>query len=128
MNGHSRWIWIPQLIVVGILGPMGWGKLAGTVGEIELFTMLGMEPTGRILVGLVELGAAALLLTPYAANGAVLAISVMLGALIAHSTHLGFDPTAEGGIFVILLFVVLISAHVVVYFRRKELPFIGETL
>ena len=128
MKGHSQWLWIPQLIVVAILGPIGWSKLVGSPAEIELFTMLGMEPTGRILIGVIEMGAAALLLTPYAANGAVLAIAVMMGALIAHSTHLGFDPTAEGGIFVVLLFVVLISANVVVYFRRKELPFIGDTL
>ena len=119
-------MWIPRLIVAGILGPIGVSKLIGTPGEIELFTLLGMEPAGRLFAGVVEVVAAILIVTSRAAIGAALSVSVMLGALLAHITHIGFVPGEGAGAFIFPLVLVLISALSVLHRRRKDLPFIGE--
>jgi len=93
----NRWIlWIFRLIAAGILLPVAVQKLVGAGPSGLIFEALGMEPHGRIIIGLVELTAALLLLSPQAATGALLAIGVMLGAIIAHLTVLGVDATLSG--------------------------------
>ncbi|MDA0348431.1 MAG: DoxX family protein [Verrucomicrobia bacterium] len=66
-------------------------KFTGHVDSVQIFTELGMEPAGRIVIGVLELIAGILLLVPSTvAWGAILAWGVMTGAMIGHFTHLGF--------------------------------------
>ena len=70
----SRWIlWVFRLVAAGILLPVGYNKLMGGEMSSMLFGMLGMEPHGRIIIGLIEVAAALLLLSPQAASGALVA-------------------------------------------------------
>ena len=82
--------WILQILVACVLGASAVAKLAGHAESIMIFENLGMEPGGRYLIAILELGAALLLLIPFSVNwGAILAWGVMAGALIAHLTKLG---------------------------------------
>ncbi len=103
-------------------------KLIGDPGSVEVFVRLGMDPTGRYLVAVIELLGALLLLSPFAALGAVIAVSVMCGAIIAHVTQLGLVVNDDGGVLVGMLVVVLLCSGYVVISRRKEIPFVGDTL
>lgn len=115
---------ILQLVPAVILGFTSYGKLSSKPIEVFLFTELGMEPTGRYIIGVVEGLAAVFLLTDrLAATGGLLAIGTMCGALIAHLTILGFDLKHT-----LMLSSVLISAIIVTVARRENLPFIGKTL
>lgn len=116
------WLWIPRLAAAAILIPVAYGKLTAAPAEVALFSELGMEPQGRIIIGVVEITAGALLLTPQAATGALLAVSVMCGAIIAHATVIGFDPKHAW-----LLLTVLVSGLVVMYAQRDRLPLVGRT-
>ncbi|KAB2836777.1 DoxX family protein, partial [bacterium] len=81
----NKLLWIFQLVPAVILFGTAYGKLSSKPNEVQLFTVLGMEPTGRFIIGIVEGLAALLLLSPrYSAGGAFLALGTMLGALIAH--------------------------------------------
>lgn len=71
---------------------------------------------------------ALLLLSPFAALGAVIAVSVMCGAIIAHVTQLGLVVNDDGGALVGMLVVVLLCSGYVVISQRKEIPFVGDTL
>jgi putative oxidoreductase len=124
MNGKNILLWILQIIPAGILFLTSYGKLSSQPGEVQLFTALGMEPTGRYIIGVVEGLAALLFLTGrFAATGGLLAVGTMLGALIAHATIIGFDPKHA-----ILLSTVLTCSLIVTVARRRELPLIGRTL
>ena len=57
-------------------------KFIGDPGSIEIFVSLEMEPTGRYVIAVIEMVAALLLLTPFAALGSVMAVAVMCGAII----------------------------------------------
>jgi len=116
-----------RLVVAAILLPVGYSKLAGTPMDIMLFERLGMEPKGRIIIGLLEIIAALLMLSPQAASGALIAVGIMFGAIIAHSTVLGVD-VGDGGRHVAMLALVLVSSAVVLFVRRHDLPIIGKTL
>ena len=118
-----------QLVSAGIMGMAGFSKLMGAPGSIMIFTDLGMEPFGRFLIGGIELLAAILLLSKNArVGGALLTISVMLGAVLAHITRLGFTPGDDGGKLVMMLGVVLLTSGYVLYKERRRLPIIGKTL
>lgn len=102
-------------------------KFMGDPGSVEIFVRLGMEPTGRYLIAVVELTAALLLVSPFAALGSLMALAVMCGAIIAHVTQLGLVVNNDGGMSVGMLVVVLLCAGYVLVSRRKEIPFVGYT-
>lgn len=116
--------WVLQLFIVSILGFASFLKLSDAHAEIELFTKLGMEPAGRYIIGFLEATACVLLLLPNAAvHGAILTFGVMMGALIAHCTKIGFDGATPFA--AILLTVVSV---VIIYLRRKQIPSIARML
>ena len=116
------WIfkWICQCVACYMLVQAGLGKLSGSETDIYVFTTLGMEPFGRYLIGILEILAGLGLLHPLsAALSAFLGTGILTGALLAHSTRLGW----EGSTF---FFITYSSLLLAVWMRRHELPFSGD--
>lgn len=121
-------LWIMQLAVAGILLWTAWSKLSSKPTGIFIFSELGMEPTGRYIIGIVELTAALCLLNKrVAAIGGLLALGTMLGAIIAHLSVLGANVQGDDGKHIMLLAFVFLCALSVTILRRRQLPFIGST-
>ena len=117
--------WILQILAAGILLQTLYFKFTGHPDSVAIFTELGMEPNGRILVGVIELVIGVLLLIPgTAAWGALLGAGNMAGALMAHFTKLGFE--GSHGILGGLAAVVLLACVTIVYLRRREIGFINN--
>src|ERR1700712_4312055 len=90
MNFRLVLLWILRLIPAVILVQTLFFKFTAHPQSVRLFTMIGMEPVGRIGSGIFELIAAVLLLIPlFTGFGAVLGLAVMSGALYFHLTKLG---------------------------------------
>ena len=125
MDSSKKYIvWMFQIIAAVIFIGVGIMKFKGGPADVMLFEVLDMEPTGRYLIGTIEIIAGLLLLTDaLSATGAFLGIGIMLGAIIAHATILGFDVKHIG-----MLGIVLLSCIIVAYIRRKQLPFIGSVI
>lgn len=83
-------------------------KFSAAPQSVHLFTILGMEPWGRIGIGVLELIASILILyprtTPY---GALLGLGLMAGAIFFHLTKLGiyFDGDAWLFTYAVIVFV-----------------------
>lgn len=108
--------WIAAIILVQTL----FFKFSGAQESVELFSQLGVEPYGRIGLGVVELISAILLFIPRTAvYGAILTLGLMLGAVISHLAILGI--AGEMGSLFALALVTLFCALGVMYFRQKEL-------
>ena len=121
--------WISQLVIAGIMIGAGWGKIIGNESNVKLFEVLGMEPTGRYIIGVIELAIVALLLVAKLSPiGALLAIATMLGASIAHLTELGINYENDNGMHVIMLSVVMICSVAILLIRKKDVPFLGRYL
>ena len=119
--------WFFQILALAILLPAALNKFIGEEVNVYIFTQLGMEPTGRILIGLFEIAACILFLTRnFYHLGAVISFSTMLGAIIAHSTFLGWEIKGDNGLTLMMLCVVLISSMVLMYLKRHSLPFVGK--
>ncbi len=125
MKTHHTLSWILQVLVVLILVYPSWSKLIGTPEEVALFTTLGMEPTGRYLIGFFEALAIVLLLIPSSVTwGAILTLCIMSGAFIAHATKIGFG--GEITMMSIFLGVTFLSALGILILRSQELPFLRD--
>ena len=123
----NKIVWILQIICALILLQTLYFKFQAHPDSVQLFTELGMEPNGRILIGVLELIAGILLLIPgSAAYGALLATGIMSGAIIGHITTLGFEGPRLS--LSLLAIAILIMSVTILLIRRKEIPIIGKML
>ena len=121
---QRRIAWFFQLTTAAILIPVGGYKFTGGETDLLIFTALKMEPFGRYLIGFLEVLAGLCLLSKnLAAWGSFLGIGIMLGAILAHTSVLGFDKKH-----LFLLTTVLVSCCLVLYMRKKQFPLLGGHL
>jgi uncharacterized membrane protein YphA (DoxX/SURF4 family) len=101
-------------------------KFTGSPESVYIFTKVGIEPWGRILVGILELVAGVLLMIPVTAwLGATLALGLMAGAVGMHLTLLGIEVMDDGGyLFFLALTVAICSAFVL----SRNMDKIGEVV
>ena len=113
--------WSARLISVIILAQTLFFKFSGAAESIYIFTTVGMEPWGRIGIGILELVAAVLMLFNKTAwFGGGLALGLMLGAIGMHLTELGISVQGDGGyLFFLALLVALSSAFVLLRNKAK---------
>ena len=84
-------LWLCQLGACAILAMAGYSKVSGAPSDVALFTQLGMEPDGRLTVGVLELiSALGLLHSVSAPYAALIGAGVLTGAGLAHMGPLGF--------------------------------------
>ena len=126
---HQTASWIFQLIAAIILFQTLFFKFTGAAESKHIFTVLGVEPWGRIGSGMVELVAVGLLVTHrYAVYGALLSLGVMSGALLSHLTRLGVVVQDDGGLLFALAVTVFGASAIVVWLRRFQIPYVGPLL
>ena len=114
--------WIVQIIAAAILFQTLFFKFTGAEESRYIFSKLGLEPWGRIGVGIVELVAAVLLLIPRTSSiGALVSFAVMIGAIVSHLTALGIVVKDDGGLLFALAVVVFACSGTILATRRREL-------
>lgn len=113
--------WASRIIAALILLQTLYFKFSGAPESIYIFTTVGMEPWGRIGVGVMELIAAGLfLVTSTAWLGAGLGLGLMAGAIGMHFTLLGIDVQGDGGyLFLLAVSVAACSLYVLWYDSDK---------
>lgn len=121
-------ILIIRVLVALILLQTLYFKFTAHPESVHIFTVLEMEPIGRIGIGILELIASVLLLwnrPKMIAFGAVLTLGLMAGALFFHFTKLGIVVNGSSTLFILGL-VEFIGASVIMLIYRKQIPFIGK--
>lgn len=103
-------------------------KFSAAPESVLLFTTIGMEPFGRIGIGIGELFVAFLLLyRPLAFLGALGSAGLMSGALYFHLfTPLGVaidlpDGGNDGGVLFLMALVIFLLSLLIVYFHRSAI-------
>ncbi|MFN8885884.1 MAG: DoxX family protein [Cyclobacteriaceae bacterium] len=115
--------WIARLLAALIMLQTLYFTFTGAEESVYIFTQVGMEPWGRIGVGMMELIASFLILVPSTVwLGSVLAAGLMSGALMMHLTLLGIEVNGDGGYLYILAWVVAICSIVAFWIDRKNIP------
>lgn len=116
-----------RLVVAAILLQTLYFKFTAAPESVYIFQTLGTEPWGRIGSGVLELIISGLLLWPRTVGiGAVGALGVISGALMAHLTKLGIEVQGDGGTLFYLALTVFIGSAVLAWLHRREIPVVGN--
>ena len=114
-----------RLIVAVVLLQTLYYKFGVHEDSIYIFTTLGLEPYGRIGIGVMELIASILILlkrTSWA--GALLTVGLMAGAIFSHLTQLGIEVKGDGGQLFYMAVGTWVLSLVILWSERKQIPFI----
>ncbi len=116
---------ILRIIVAVILIQTLRFKFTAHPDSVYIFTKVGLEPAGRIGIGILELIAGILLFIPKTIwLGAVLTLGIIGGAIFMHLTQLGIEIHGDGGILFYTALLTFILAGSILYLYRKTVPFL----
>jgi uncharacterized membrane protein YphA (DoxX/SURF4 family) len=102
-------------------------KFTAHPDSVYIFTKVGLEPYGRIGIGILELISAVLILIPSTIwAGALVALGIISGAILMHLTILGIEINNDGGTLFFMAIGVFISSLIILWNQRKNIPFIGS--
>lgn len=119
--------WIARLVAAIIMLQTLYFKFTAAPESVYIFTTVGMEPWGRIGVGILEAVASLLLLfTPTAWLGAGLALGLMAGAIGMHITLLGIEVQGDGGYLFALAMAVALCSAVVLWIDQQKVQTLIE--
>ncbi|WP_400079431.1 DoxX family membrane protein [Winogradskyella sp. R77965] len=123
----SRIILILRIAVAVILIQTLRFKFTAHADSVYIFETIGLEPYGRIGIGVLELIAGILLLIPKTIwAGATLAAGLMAGAILMHLTQLGIEIKGDGGVLFYTAIITFVLSVIILYTQRKEIPVIGK--
>ena len=118
-----------RIIVAAILIQTLRFKFTGHPDSIYIFTQVGLEPFGRIGIGVLELIAGILILIPRTVwAGALLTVGIISGAIFMHLTLLGIEVNGDGGTLFGMAVLTFALSAIVLWIYRKEVPIVGPRL
>lgn len=102
-------------------------KFTAHPDSVYIFTKVGLEPYGRIGIGIVELITAVLLLIPKTVwIGAVLTLGTIGGAIFMHLTILGIEVNGDSGTLFYTAVLTFTLSILVLWTYRKDIPTIKK--
>jgi hypothetical protein len=121
MNTKNITSWILRLTVAFILLQTLYFKFTAHPDSVHIFSALGVEPWGRIGLGIVELITAVLILIPKTKIiGMVNSLGIILGAVFSHLLVLGVNVSNDGGGLFTLAIIVLIASTLFLIIHKTE--------
>ena len=112
--------WVLRLLAAVILLQTLYFKFTAKPESVELFTMLGMEPWGRIGTGVAELIASILILIPRTTLlGALMGLGLMAGAIFFHLTKLGVTVGGDAVLFIYAVIVFVCCLGLIIIYRKN---------
>jgi uncharacterized membrane protein YphA (DoxX/SURF4 family) len=126
MNIRNISIWVLRLVAAVIMLQTLYFKFSADPQSVHLFTILGMEPWGRIGTGVLELIASLLILFPRTTGyGAIMGLGLMSGALFFHLTKLGIVFDGDAVLFTYALIVFVCCGLLLVIYWKPMLKQVG---
>lgn len=118
-----------RLIVAIILIQTLWFKFSAHPDSVYIFTQVGLEPNGRIGIGVLELVASILILIPRTIwFGACMVLGIIGGAIMMHLTQLGIEINGDSGQLFYMAIITFVLSLIILFYQRKDIPFIGNRL
>ncbi len=118
--GKLIFVWALRVIAAIILLQTLYFKFTAQKESVELFTILGMEPWGRIGTGIAELIAAGLILIPRTTLiGALMGLGLMMGAIFFHLTKLGINFGGDAILFSYAVITFICCLGLVIIYRKN---------
>ncbi len=98
-------------------------KFTAHPDSVYIFTKVGLEPLGRIGIGIAELIAGILLLIRKTAwAGALLTLGIIGGAIMMHLTQLGIEIQNDGGVLFGTAVLTFVLSGMILFIYKKDIP------
>ena len=111
-----------RLTVAIILLQTLYFKFTAHPDSVHIFSALGVEPWGRIGLGIIELIVAILILSPKAKIiGMISSLGIILGAFFSHLLVLGINVSNDGGGLFTLAVIVLMASSALLMIHKNEI-------
>jgi hypothetical protein len=111
-----------RILIAIILLQTLYFKFTAHPDSVHIFSELGVEPWGRIGLGIIELITALLILIPRTQIiGVILSLGIISGAIFSHLLVIGLNVSNDGGGLFSLAIIVLVSAVVFLILNKQEL-------
>ncbi len=128
INSMAIFTWALRIAAALIMLQTLYFKFTADPQSVKLFTMLGMEPWGRIGTGIMELVASVLILIPRTTIiGSIIGLGLMSGAIYFHLTKLGIVFDGDALLFTYAV-IVFISCALLTFIYRKDLTYLFDTI
>lgn len=115
-------LWIVKILAAIILLQTLFYKFTGAPESVFIFETLGLEPYGRIGLGVIELITAILILVPRTtAIGAILGTGILFGAVFSHIFVLGIEVQNDGGGLFALAVIALVCCLILLFAKKSEI-------
>jgi len=106
-------------------------KLTAHPDSVYIFEKVGLEPFGRIGIGILELIAGILLLIPRTVwAGAILTLGLIGGAVMMHLTQLGievmYNGEPDGGQLFATACITFVLSVIILFLYKKDIPILGK--
>jgi len=102
-------------------------KFTAHPDSVYIFTKVGLEPYGRLVIGIMELIAGILILIPRTVwIGAGLTMGIIGGAIFMHLTKLGVEIDGDKGILFYTAILMFVLSSIILWIYRKDIPIIGN--
>jgi hypothetical protein len=125
LNIANIGIWTLRILATLIMLQTLYFKFSAHPQSVKLFTELGLEPWGRIGVGVFELIASILILYPRTTfAGAALGLGLMSGAIYFHLTKLGIVFDGDAVLFIYAVIVFTCCAALLIIYRKDLFAFL----
>ena len=113
--------WVLRLTVAIILLQTLYYKFTAHPESVHIFSELGIEPWGRIGLGIVELITSILILLPKTKIiGMINSLGIIIGAVGSHLLVLGINVGNDGGGLFTLALIVLIASSAYLFLHKGE--------
>ena len=123
---NTKILFVLRLLIAIILLQTLRYKFLAHPDSVYIFSTLGLEPYGRIGIGVMELIASILiLLKRFSWAGALLAVGLMAGAIFSHLTQLGIEVKNDGGTLFFMAVGTWVLSLIILWSERKKIPFIN---
>ena len=111
---------ILRLVAAIILLQTLYFKFTAHPMSVRIFEQLGLEPYGRVGIGIAELIASILILYPRTIFiGSLLGLGLMTGAMLSHFLFLGIEVDGDSLLFIYAV-IVWLCCLLLSYFYRKD--------
>ena len=114
--------WVLKLVAATIMLQTLYFKFSADPASVYIFTTIGMEPWGRIGIGVGELIASILILTyRFEWAGAFMAVGLMAGAIFFHIAFLGISVHDDGGKLFMMAVTVLVTSGILLLKNKEKI-------
>jgi len=118
----TRKLLIIRIIIAVLLLQTLYYKFSAHPDSVYIFTQIGLEPFGRVGIGVLELIAAILIIIPRTIwIGSLLTIGIIGGAIIMHLTLLGITINNDGGLLFYMALIVFLLSLIILINERKNI-------